>query len=73
MLKKMFMAFRESQKAVRSERLHQTLHRAKPQPGIEAAVKRHSVLDLLLAIVRDQLSTLGDRTAEGRAAVPGNR
>src|SRR6266567_5470501 len=58
MLKKMFMAFRESQKAVRSERLHQTLHRAKPQLGLEAAVKRHSVLDLLLAIVRNQLGTL---------------
>src|SRR4029453_3930590 len=54
----MLVAFYEAEKTVGPERLHQALHRAQAQPGIEVAVNRNPLFDLLLAIGGDQLCAL---------------
>src|ERR1044071_4723406 len=54
----MFVAFHETEKAISAKRLHEALHRTKPQVQIEVVVNSEPVFQLPSAIVCEQLGSL---------------
>src|SRR5262252_8733127 len=54
----MLVALNQPKEAVSPQRLHEALHRTKPQLEIEVAVDRDSVFTLASAIICDQLGAL---------------